>query len=162
MTRPSAKSQCTINVQPDFGDAQAGVFLEITERKVVAEHCVYPEAKVLVKERRYVDNINDSFWNLEEYLIVKEEILRAHIDVHMPVKEILSSIALEPNILADSNRTDPVVVTMGLMLDDSVKLNTYLTRFAKKRGKPLGLHLSEDLNLEVGDITRLVLSRIVL
>ena len=77
----------------------------------------------------------------------------------MPVKEILSSIAVEPNILADSNRTDPVVVTM---LDDTVKPNTYLTRFAKKRGKPLGLHLSEDLNLEVGDITRLVLSRIVL
>ena len=79
----------------DFGDAQAGVFLEIAEHKIVAERCGYPEAQVLVKERRYVYNLNGSFSDKEEYLIVKEEILRAHTEVHMPVKEFLLGDILE-------------------------------------------------------------------
>ena len=51
----------------DFGDALAGVSLEVTERKLAAGRCVNPVTAELIKHRRYVDNLIDSFRSAAEY-----------------------------------------------------------------------------------------------
>ena len=45
----------------DFGDAAAGVALEIENRKQAAVACNLPDTIETVKKSRYVDNIRDSW-----------------------------------------------------------------------------------------------------
>ena len=45
----------------DFGDPSAGVVLEVSNRKVGSGACVYSETKDLICDRRFVDNLGDSF-----------------------------------------------------------------------------------------------------
>ena len=53
----------------DFGDALAGVSLEVTERKIAAGRCVNHDTAELIKHRRYVDNLIDSFRSAAEYFV---------------------------------------------------------------------------------------------
>ena len=148
----------------DFGDSVAGVFLEIAERKVVAGRCSLPDTIALIKDRRYVDNLNDSYRLPVYYHLVKEEMVRVHESVHLPVKEVLTTTKVEPDVIEKNNRPDSKVITMGLtwdMVSDSITPNIYLTRFPKRRGKPLGTSLFLDQEIDVTDINRLVLSRLV-
>ena len=148
----------------DFGDAAAGVFLEIAERKIVAGRCSQFDTIALIRDRRYVDNLNDSYRLPVYYHLVKEEMIRAHESVHLPVKEVLTTTKVEPDVMTKNNRPDSKVITMGLswdMITDTITPNIYLTRFPKKRGKPLGTSLFLDDNIALVDITRLVLSRLV-
>ena len=66
-TRPIFFARTTF----DFGDAAAGVFLEIAERKVVAGRCSISDTIKLIKERRYVDNLNDYYRSPVFYHLVK-------------------------------------------------------------------------------------------
>ena len=82
----------------------------------------------------------------------------------MPVKECLTTESVDPKVLEVSGRTDLVVITMGLcwnVRQDTCTPSMYLTRYEKKRGKPLGVPLIEDWTLEISHNTRLVLSRLV-
>ena len=118
--------------------------MEIAERKVVAGRCSLSDTIKLIKERRYGDNLNDSYRAPVFYHLVKEEMILVHESVHMPVKEVLTNTATKPDVMKNNNRTHSKVVTIGYcwdMLEDSITPNMYLTRFPKKRGKPLGTSL---------------------
>ena len=45
----------------DFGDPSAGVVLEVSNRKIGSCACTYSETKDLICDRRFVDNLGDSF-----------------------------------------------------------------------------------------------------
>ena len=59
----------------DFGDPSAGVVLEVSNRKIGSYACTYSETKDLICDRRFVDNLGDSFRTRNDYELVKQDML---------------------------------------------------------------------------------------
>ena len=136
----------------------------MTELQISAGKCKKQETVGLIRDRRYVDNLNDSFRTPADYFAVRKELIDVHQDIHLPIKECLTTKAVDPNLLSDRGRNDPIIITLGLKWDvseDTLSPHIYLTRFPTQRGKSLGVQLGDDWSLEAAHVTRLVLSRIV-
>ena len=148
----------------DYGDPAAGVALEVGNRKFGGDACTFRETNDLICDKRYVDNLGDSFRTIEEYVRTKNDMYQAYERIGFPVKECLSTLAADPECLVKSDRKSDLVTMMGLVWDtrsDTTTPNLYLSRFEKKRGQPLGTPLTKDKDISVKDISRLTLSRLV-
>ena len=146
----------------DFGDPSAGVVLEVSNRKIGSCACTYSETKDLICDRRFVDNLGDSFRTRDDYELVKQDMLQAYGKIGLPVKECISKIETDPECLKNAGRDSEQVSMMGMIWDtrtDTITPSIYVSRFEKKQGQPLGTPLYLDDKISMTDISRLTLSR---
>ena len=119
----------------DFGDPSAGVALEVSNRKIGCYAWTYSETKCLICDRRFVDNLGDSFRTKNEYELVKQDMLQAYDKIGLPVKECISKIETDPECLKNAGRDSEQVSMMGMIWDtrtDTITPSIYVSRFEKK------------------------------
>ena len=78
--------------------------------------CQFKETSDLICDRRYVDNLGDSFRTIQEYNITKCDMYQAYEKIGFPVKECLSKLSADPGCLEKAGRkSDMVTMTQSLI-----------------------------------------------
>ena len=141
-----------------FGDNFASSMLELFHRLWMKDECKLDVTKYLLCEARYSDNLQFSFKGQQEMEQVKDDLKEGYSKFSINLKFLRSLSSIEK-----TKYENDVERLLGMKFDlhqDTISPDVHLNVYGKARGKPLGPDLV-DTDPEIGEITRLTISRIL-
>ena len=129
----------------NYGDNPSSAVLEEAIRSHVSPHCETEEGRDILCNRRYVDDTMSSFLNHEQRIRVQEDIIRASSKGHFIIKHSLYSHCGP----VDGETFTNVLGQRWDFTRDILLCNILINPHAKKRGKPCGPPLNEEIAMTI-------------